>query len=238
VALHGLVVFAIGVGVLPSQLPQKKEVLNKLLEQWSVMVHLDPRPAEVRVPSWFKKQPQLALQIGLNLPVPIRDLEIDDDGISCTLSFNRSPHFCFVPWAAVFALVGEDGRGMVWPESVPSEITLTQQAQAPRQGSGPASPAGQGKLEQGQGKPARGKPGRVKHAQADRKQARDSKSGPKRPGLTAVAGGAAGGAAPAEAVSAGVTALQGDAPAEPAIQPTAGQSTQKAARPSYLRVVK
>jgi stringent starvation protein B len=103
-------------------LPPKKDVVLALLESTDVFVHLDPRTDSVKVPAWFKHQPQLVLQIGLNMPVPIPDLEVDDDAVSCTLSFNRSPFFCFVPWQSVYALVGADGRAMVWPEDVPPEV--------------------------------------------------------------------------------------------------------------------
>jgi stringent starvation protein B len=103
-------------------LPSKKEVVLALLERSSVFIHLDPRRDQVAVPPWFKKQPRLVLQIGLNMPVPIRDLSVDDECISCTLSFNRSPYFCWIPWQAIFALVGEDQRGMVWPDDVPPEL--------------------------------------------------------------------------------------------------------------------
>jgi stringent starvation protein B len=105
-----------------SRLPPKKDVALALLESSTVFVHLDPRADGVMVPPWFKKQPQLVLQIGLNMPVPIPDLSLDGDGVSCTLSFNRSPQFCNVPWKAIYALVGEDGRGMVWPDDVPPEV--------------------------------------------------------------------------------------------------------------------
>ena len=102
-------------------LPPKKDVALALLERASVFVHLDPRGAGVVVPVQFKKQPRLVLQIGLNMAVPIPDLRLDDQGLSCTLSFNRSLFHC-VPWSGIFALVGEDGRGMVWPDDVPQEI--------------------------------------------------------------------------------------------------------------------
>jgi stringent starvation protein B len=103
-------------------LPPKKEVALALLERGSVHVHLDPRAEGVVVPAWFKRQPQLVLQVGLNMPVPIPDLRIDEDGMSCTLSFNRSPFFCVIPWSSAYAMVGEDGRGMVWPDDVPPEV--------------------------------------------------------------------------------------------------------------------
>jgi len=111
-------------------LPPKKEVALALLERSSIFVHLDPRQQAVVVPPWFKKQPQLVLQIGLNMPVPIPDLRLDEEGMSCTLSFNRAPFFCVVPWGSVFAMVGEDGRGMVWPEDVPAEVARQAQMRA------------------------------------------------------------------------------------------------------------
>jgi stringent starvation protein B len=112
-----------------TRLPAKRDVALALLESSTLYLHLDPRHGEVKVPPWFKKQPQLVLQVGLNMPVPIPDLNLDDDGVSCTLSFNRSPHFCYVPWAAIYALVGEDGRGMVWPDDVPPEVAAQMHAQ-------------------------------------------------------------------------------------------------------------
>jgi stringent starvation protein B len=115
--------------VSPPRLPAKKDVALALLEQSTVFVHLDPRRDEVRVPPRFKKEHQLVLQIGLNMAIPIRDLDVGEDALSCTLSFQQTPHFCRIPWAAVFALVGENGRGMVWPDDVPPEVA----AQAARQ---------------------------------------------------------------------------------------------------------
>ena len=103
-------------------LPEKREVARMLLVKGSVFVHIDPRIQGVIVPDWLRKQPQLVLQVGLDLPVPIPDLAIDEDGVYATLSFNRSAFSCRMPWEAVFALVGDDGKGMVWPESFPVEI--------------------------------------------------------------------------------------------------------------------
>ena len=120
----------------PTRLPRKKDVALQLLEQATVFVHLDPRAEAVRVPPWFKKQPQLVLQIGLNMAVPIPDLDVDDNGLSCTLSFNRSPFMCVIPWSAVFALVDENRQGMVWPDDVPPELA----AQAAQAKPAPARP--------------------------------------------------------------------------------------------------
>lgn len=105
-------------------LPPKKEVALALLERSNVDVYLDPRAKGVVVPPQFRKEPRLILKIGLNMPVPIPDLRLDDESMSCTLSFNRTKFFCVVPWLSVFAMVGDDGRGMVWPDDVPQELAV------------------------------------------------------------------------------------------------------------------
>ncbi len=88
----------------------------------SVFLHLDPRRPGVLVPSRLRSQPQVVLQVGLDMPVPIPDLRIDEEGMFGTLSFKGVPFACFVPWGAVFALVGEDAKGMVWHTEMPSEV--------------------------------------------------------------------------------------------------------------------
>jgi len=111
-------------------LPRKQAVALDLLERTSVFVHLDPRRPGVLVPQGFLKQPQLVLQIGLNMAIAIPDLDVGDEGISCTLSFNKRPHFCRLPWSSIYALIGESGGGMVWPEDVPPEVVSQQRAAA------------------------------------------------------------------------------------------------------------
>jgi len=113
--------------------PPKKDVMLALLERSSVFIHLDPRKEDVRVPPWFKKQPQLVLQVGLNMAVRIPDLEVGDDGVGCTLSFNRSPVYCYMPWTSVFALVADDGKGMIWPNDIPKEVAAQQAERAQKE---------------------------------------------------------------------------------------------------------
>jgi stringent starvation protein B len=111
-------------------LPRKKAVALDLLERTSVFVHLDPRRPSVIVPQGFLKQPQLVLQIGLNMAISIPDLDVTDEGITCTLSFNKRPHFCSLPWSSIYALIGEQGGGMVWPDDVPPEVVSQQRSAA------------------------------------------------------------------------------------------------------------
>ena len=103
-------------------LAPKEDVARGLLLRGSLFVHLDPREEGVELPESLHNEPHVMLQLGLDLPVPIPDLRVDVRGISGTLSFARLPFRCVIPWAAVYAICGEDGRGMVWPDSMPSEV--------------------------------------------------------------------------------------------------------------------
>lgn len=215
----------------PTQpLPPKKEVALALLEGSSVYVHLDPRQGSVVVPVWFKKQPQLVLQVGLNMPVPIRDLQLDDEGMSCTLSFSRSPFFCVVPWPSVFAIIGcEDGRGMVWPDDVPAEVTR----QGENREQGPTSRKDTPKAVQ------------LSEGSADAPKAKRAR---KRPMLGAVPNVEVREATAGKAVRSG----HGPAPSRPAVSPAPFPGSAGPARPirpvvptrkkrelpPYLRVVK
>lgn len=107
----------------------KAQVAKVLLNEGSIFIHLDPRAEGVEVPNWLKRQPQLVLQVGYNMPVPIYDLSIDDQQVSATLSFSRTGFFCKVPWSSVFCLVGDNEKGMFWPESMPPEIAKEVEAE-------------------------------------------------------------------------------------------------------------
>lgn len=111
--------------------PSKKDVALALLEKGSIFVHLDPRRDKVVVPKAFWVQSELVLQFGTQMRVPVPDLDIDDDGISGTLSFARRPFWCRVPWGAVFAIVGEDRRGAVWSQDAPPENKSITNEKAP-----------------------------------------------------------------------------------------------------------
>lgn len=101
----------------------KKSVMEALLmEAESVFVHLDPTRDMVLVPPHLKKGPLLILEIGLNMRVPIPDLEVLDEGINATLSFGGKPYPCWIPWHSVFALVTPDKKGMMWQEDMPEKV--------------------------------------------------------------------------------------------------------------------
>ena len=216
-------------------LPPKKEVALALLERSNdrgIYVHLDPRRPGVTVPPWFKKQPQLVLQIGLNMAIPIPDLRLDDDGMRCTLSFSGSPFYCVVPWSVVFAIVGDDARGMVWPDDVPVEVS--RQAAPPRPVEAPA----RARKEDWKPEPA---------AETKADGSAKTKKPRKRPALAAVAGEDVPPAPPSKPATKPARVpqpVQAAAPSPPVVSPAApsrpavGAPRKKRELPPYLRVVK
>ena len=104
----------------------KQTVMLELLKEAWVYVHIDPRRDGVLLPDFLREQPRVVLQYGYNMPVPIRDLTVDERGISATLSFRRVTHSTFIPWAAVFAMTDGEQRGMVWQEDLPPDLQLAE----------------------------------------------------------------------------------------------------------------
>lgn len=197
-------------------LPPKKDVALALLEGPSVYVHLDPRKPGVIVPAWFKKQPQLVLQVGLNMAIPIPDLRVEDDALTCTLSFSRTPVWCKLPWDAVYALVGEDGRAMLWPDDVPPEVAAQMEAARRKDDTPPKAAKGPRAASTGR-KRAAAEPAAANRAPRE----------------------------PSPAVAAVRSDEDAAAPAPPAAAPAARQATSapgakkpKRELPPYLRVVK
>jgi hypothetical protein len=235
---------------VPRHPPPKKEVALALLEESSMFIHLDPRRPDVLVPKGFMGQPQLVLQVGLNMAIPIPDLKIDDAGISCTLSFNRTPFWCRIPWSAVYALVGEDGRGGVWADDVPPEIQQQRHAPpkaAPKKGRPGLTAVGSSR-DEAKPTPSRSRPpSRRGAAAAVSDDDGIVENEPVRPQLTAVPAGsgqltASGSrgelsAVPPEASSAPPPAEEDDGQGPRPSQPAGGKKPKREI-PPYLRVIK
>lgn len=92
-------------------------------EGWTSL-HLDARRAGVVVPPHLKNEAHLVLQYGHDLPIPIPDLAIDEYGVSATLSFARQPHHTVIPWAAVYVVALDDGRGILYQEDIPEDVSV------------------------------------------------------------------------------------------------------------------
>lgn len=100
----------------------KQAVMLELLREGYAFVVLDARRPGVSVPAHLATSAGLVLQFGYDMPVPIRDLAVDEAGIRATLSFQRTPHACVIPWEAVYVLHDGEGRGVQFPTDAPDDL--------------------------------------------------------------------------------------------------------------------
>lgn len=104
--------------------PSKQDAFLALLREGWTSLHLDARRPGVIVPAHLRGEAHLVLQYGHDLPISIPDLEVDDYGVRATLSFSRSPNLTVVPWSAVYVVACDDGRGVLYQEDVPEDVSI------------------------------------------------------------------------------------------------------------------
>jgi stringent starvation protein B len=104
--------------------PSKQDAFLALLREGWTSLHLDARRPGVIVPTHLRGEAHLVLQYGHDLPISIPDLEVDDYGVRATLSFSRLPQLTVVPWSAVYVVACDDGRGVLYQEDVPEDVSI------------------------------------------------------------------------------------------------------------------
>ena len=105
-------------------LPDKASVIRLLLEtEGRVMVCLDATRKGVEVPRRFSSDPGLMLVFNSTMPQPIH---LQPDAVASELRFGGIPHYCVVPYAAIWSAFNPDtNHGMVWPDSMPESVRHT-----------------------------------------------------------------------------------------------------------------
>lgn len=102
---------------------QKLQTALYLLKRTStIFLHVDSRTPGLALPARLIGRPQVVLQVGRDLPVPIPDLQISSLGVSATLSFHGEPHLCVIPWDAVKAMCDETGQGRIFDQAWFDEV--------------------------------------------------------------------------------------------------------------------
>ncbi|MBL90577.1 MAG: hypothetical protein CMH56_02030 [Myxococcales bacterium] len=100
---------------------EKLEVFRQLVEQGMVMVVMDTRREGVQVPPRFADDFQLRLNFSHKFYID--DFEYDEYGVRASLSFNKVPYYCDIPWQAIYALNSQAvEQGVMWPDDVPTEL--------------------------------------------------------------------------------------------------------------------
>lgn len=100
---------------------KKADVVRELIATAPIKILVDPRHSGVVVPEQHKGDLPITLDIGHGMAVSIPDLDIGEEGIGATLSFNRKPEWCFIPWAALIGLAQGDVMQIVWHCEPPEE---------------------------------------------------------------------------------------------------------------------
>ncbi|MBF0097449.1 MAG: hypothetical protein HQM04_08065 [Magnetococcales bacterium] len=102
-------------------LPDKATLLRVLLEnEGRAMVCLDATRVGVDVPRRFSSDPGLMLVFNVNMPQPI---EILPHCVASELRFGGIPHYCVIPFDAVWSIFNPDtNHGMVWPDDMPESV--------------------------------------------------------------------------------------------------------------------
>ena len=108
----------------------KRKAFEDLLQHSRLYLTLDTRVTGVKIPSEHQGKSALTIIFGLDMPLPLADLAVDDNGIEVTLSFERSPHHCSIPWDAVWYLVpAGDKEGILFEHSLPEAVKKTMESQ-------------------------------------------------------------------------------------------------------------
>lgn len=58
-------------------------------------------PESLKTADWKARKSVIHLEYGLDMPIPISDLVVNNEGVAATLSFSREPFKTYVPWHAV-----------------------------------------------------------------------------------------------------------------------------------------
>jgi stringent starvation protein B len=121
--------------------PDKETAILQLLAEGDTMLCFDARHKGVRVPAEHALNPALRLILNLNFPHPI---DVTAEGISARLSFGGRRIACHIPLDALWAAFDpQTMQGMMWPDSMPPEVTadLANQQQQKQPGTAPPDKA-------------------------------------------------------------------------------------------------
>lgn len=118
----------------------KRELVEGMLDAGMVMVTLDARAPGVDVPSRFRDDPHLSLNLSYRFG---RSLDLEEWGIEAELTFGGVPHRCRLPWSSIYQAYSHvSGEQLLFPADLPMDLieALEVQRTAKDESSGPRSP--------------------------------------------------------------------------------------------------
>ena len=107
-----------------NEFQEKAGVIRILLEtEGRVMLCLDATQKGVDVPRRFSNDPGLMLVFNSKMPQPIHILT---DSVASELRFGGIPHYCVIPYTALWSAFNPDtNSGKTWVNSIPESVRHT-----------------------------------------------------------------------------------------------------------------
>lgn len=103
-----------------SSLAKHRALQRLLAEHEVVQVVLDARRNGVEVPAGFAHDHQLRLNLSWHFGLP---MEIDDQAVSATLTFDGARHPVRLPFCAIYLIVPKGSAdARVFPQDLPAEL--------------------------------------------------------------------------------------------------------------------
>lgn len=98
---------------------QKKETLERLLNEEHILIHIVPSASGVTVPENLSGGATLTLKLSRYFR---GRMQIKSDEIHAELLFGDNYFTCKVPYAAIWGVTSFKGQFLMWPESAPDEV--------------------------------------------------------------------------------------------------------------------
>ncbi len=99
---------------------KKRRVIDELLNEDHVLLHVDSTREDVKVPDSCNNNPTLTLKISRLF---YGKVELEEEGISSQLKFSGEYFDCYFPWDAVWGVTSEKGEQKIWEDYIPAALT-------------------------------------------------------------------------------------------------------------------
>lgn len=110
---------------------EKWRTVERLMKLGTVLVHINSRNCLSVIPDHLVGRDQVVFQIGHDMPVPIRDLQLNERGFSGTLSFSGVGSWVYVVWEDVYAVVSDNRvDSKIWFDSLPPRLARSLRGEA------------------------------------------------------------------------------------------------------------
>ncbi len=98
---------------------EKLGILNQLLNDEYVLVHVNTRTDGLNIPENLTHDPMVTLKLSRWFR---GGLDITEERISADLLFSDDYFTCLIPLPAIWGVTGAKGQNLIWPTSAPEDV--------------------------------------------------------------------------------------------------------------------